>query len=350
MIEKLFSHLETASVSAICLTREGNLRFTNESFRNFLDYLGETDASKGKNFIDLFIQRMDSHWIPTFIDLLNSKENSCVFRTKIRDKNGTDFEAEFNFLKILEGNSVSFAGLIELDEKVQESIEERKRKVTIPREDRLFSLIHDLRNPLSAASSVADLLLQILPEEGRNTFLAQKIASNIRRTDRMIREFLTDLKWLAERKTELEKYELGVFVRQLIEDNYFTSSKRISIALPFPILCRLPRRKIEKILDNLISNAIKYSHRDSIVRITIEEIVGDIYLKVNSLGRILDAEEQSRIFDRFFQAKNTEGQQVPGWGLGLYLTQGIVESLDGKIRVESSKEQGTTFTVRIPIH
>ncbi len=93
----------------------------------------------------------------------------------------------------------------------------------------------------------------------------------------------------------------------------------------------------------LIDNAIKYSHRNQAVTISLKKNGMNTVLSVNNKGNTIEKEEISHIFDRFYRSEKS--RTTKGYGLGLSIAQNIVTSMNGKITVESNQSKGTTFTV-----
>jgi len=106
---------------------------------------------------------------------------------------------------------------------------------------------------------------------------------------------------------------------------------------------RVDRRAIRTILDNLLTNAIRYTPNDGQILLAAEEIKDFVQFTVRDTGRGIEAERLSSIFDRF----NTCSEQ--GTGLGLALVRRLVESLGGQIAVESRLGHGTTFRFTLPV-
>ncbi|MBW3670434.1 MAG: ATP-binding protein, partial [Acidobacteria bacterium] len=106
--------------------------------------------------------------------------------------------------------------------------------------------------------------------------------------------------------------------------------------------------RISQVVENLISNACKYSLPESTIVVTVADHTDKVEIIVSDDGEGIEPSKLPRIFERFYRAKegNTE---VKGTGLGLYITREIVQMHGGTIEVESKRGAGTTFTVRIPI-
>jgi signal transduction histidine kinase len=113
-----------------------------------------------------------------------------------------------------------------------------------------------------------------------------------------------------------------------------------------PIQGRWDRFRIDQVVTNLITNAVKYGERKPI-RIIVEKVAGEARLIVADQGMGIAPEHHGRIFERFERA--VEGTAISGLGLGLYITRQIIEAHGGSIRVESAIGKGATFIVSLPL-
>jgi signal transduction histidine kinase len=103
-----------------------------------------------------------------------------------------------------------------------------------------------------------------------------------------------------------------------------------------------------RILDKLVSNAIKFTPAGGDVRVSVPPANGVVRLEVADTGIGIEPEEQERVFERFFRTSTAWEGQVPGTGLGLYITRAIVEAHAGSIAVRSDPGEGTSFSVELP--
>jgi len=106
--------------------------------------------------------------------------------------------------------------------------------------------------------------------------------------------------------------------------------------------------RLGQVLNNLVSNAIKYSPDGGAIEINGRALPNEVIVTVSDTGIGIPLEEQARVFERFFRGVRERNQSTPGAGLGLYLAKAIVEAHDGRIWVESQPEQGTAFSFAIP--
>jgi signal transduction histidine kinase len=116
-----------------------------------------------------------------------------------------------------------------------------------------------------------------------------------------------------------------------------------------PVTLHADKGRLFQLLDNLISNAIKFTPEGG--KILVRATGGDTgaVLEVSDTGIGLGPGEANLVFDRFFRSSRVVAQQVPGTGLGLFIARAIVEAHDGTIAVSSREDGGTTFRVELPM-
>jgi signal transduction histidine kinase len=102
-------------------------------------------------------------------------------------------------------------------------------------------------------------------------------------------------------------------------------------------------------IENLASNAIKYGTPYSIITITLRVVNDHAEIFVHNFGTCITPEDQNKIFTHYSRSISAESSGQTGWGIGLALVKGLAEAHKGSVRVESFKDQGTTFSIRLPI-
>jgi PAS domain S-box-containing protein len=108
------------------------------------------------------------------------------------------------------------------------------------------------------------------------------------------------------------------------------------------------RDRIEEVLQNLLDNAVKYSPRRRAITVTCHATGEEVIVSVSDMGMGIPLREQEHIFDRFHRVSDPTTQSMPGAGLGLYICRAIVEAHGGRIWVESTLHQGSTFSFSLP--
>jgi len=228
-------------------------------------------------------------------------------------------------------------------------INEQKNKV-------LSTVAHDLRNPLNVIMGFSELLLyepyNLNSEEIEFLNLIKKSANFM---FSLVNELLDISKMeLAKPDLNLELSDIVELVKENIHINKkLAEKKQINLFLHIdgdipPII--VDKIKIDQILNNLISNAIKYSHENKKVYISIENSINSIKISVKDEGQGIPENELKGLFNPFHKTsvKSTAGEKSTG--LGLAIAKKIVTEHKGRIWVESKVGEGSTFFVLLPIN
>jgi signal transduction histidine kinase len=113
-------------------------------------------------------------------------------------------------------------------------------------------------------------------------------------------------------------------------------------------LVRADARRLTQVLDNLIGNAVKFSHVDGLVRVRLRFVRGTWRIDVSDTGIGIPADEAARLFGPFVRGSNAMVAGLPGTGLGLAIVKSLVEMHGGHVKVESVLDKGTMFSVFLP--
>jgi PAS domain S-box-containing protein len=259
------------------------------------------------------------------------------------DKNAFISSALFVYSNITEQKKVEQDSLNAL-KKEQELNELKSRFVAMAS--------HEFRTPLSAIQTSAILIGRqngLGKEQKREKYVAQ-IKKNVKQLVVILNDFLS-LSKLEEGKVIADKvtFDFVVLSKTLIEEVSMTkkTGKNIIISAPdTPVLLNLDPKLVRRILMNLLSNAIKYSPENTDIHIKIEERNECISLEVQNQGIGIPEEEQEKLFERFFRAKNA--QDIQGTGLGLHIIKQFVDLMSGTIDFKSKTNKGATFSVKFP--
>ncbi|WP_309894249.1 PAS domain-containing protein [Archangium sp.] len=228
-------------------------------------------------------------------------------------------------------------------EHLQEERELRERFVA--------TLTHDLRTPLTAAKMGTHLLLRRGADPVVLTKTAGRIADNIDRADRMIRDLL-DANLLTAGETlpaELTPCDLTAIARETLEELAQIHGDRFILRAPESTEGHWSCSALRRILENLCNNAIKYGARDRPVTVALKRSKPEeVLLSVHNWGPPIPIEDQTSLFEPYRRMKSAQAGQEKGWGLGLTLVKGLAEAHHGTVQVESTEASGTTFTVILP--
>lgn len=213
-----------------------------------------------------------------------------------------------------------------------------------------FSTVtHDMKNPLSVARASAEMLSKKSSDPAVVQKYALKIMSSIDRSILMIRDLLDVHRLRSGGKLSLQKMhcDLSVIVRETFEDLSDVYGPRFRIHSLSTVEGFFDCQGIKRALENLLTNAIKYGSKDAAVTIALNLTDSEIKIQVHNEGNPIPLKDQSILFEHQHRASADEGSQQ-GWGIGLTLVKGIAEAHDGKVKVNSSKEEGTTFSIILP--
>ncbi|RKH08040.1 response regulator [Corallococcus sp. CA047B] len=231
---------------------------------------------------------------------------------------------------------------------------EASRQATRSREETLAVVSHDLRSPLTAIGTAAELLQRALGNGERETRL-RRHTDSIRRSVGRMNLLIADLLDLASidagtlsievRPQTVE--ELVRETRELFEPQCAEKGLRFTVDLEPGRVLRCDKERILQTLGNLISNAIKFTPQGGSVGLKVEAVPGtrDVCFGVTDTGPGIAPEAQARIFDRYWHAAQ---KQREGHGLGLSIAKGIVEGHGGRLWVESEPGRGSTFWFCLP--
>lgn len=212
---------------------------------------------------------------------------------------------------------------------------------------------HDLRNPLNAILAYSEVLKEEDPASLGAEY--QEAVDLIYHSSEFMLNLVEDLLDVSKIEAgtlnlELAPLDLKPFLERCLALNrVLAGRKEIRLRLEAPSLppVWLDEARMTQVLNNLISNAIKFSPRGAEVVIRLEQADGQILISVQDRGAGISSEEQANLFKPFQRGKKgSEGEKSTG--LGLVITKRVVESHGGKIWLESQVGEGTTFTVALP--
>ncbi len=220
--------------------------------------------------------------------------------------------------------------------------------------DEFVALIsHDLRTPLTSIMGYLELTLEDGELSKRQSGYLEIVDRNAKRLLALVNDLLFVARLEAgELDLHPSKLDLAAVVRQTVsEAEPRAAASGITLtceAEPVPPVSA-DRGRIFQLLDNLVSNAIKFTPEGGDVRVSVAQANGAVRLEVADTGIGVDADEQRRLFERFFRASTAAERQIPGTGLGLYIARAIVEAHGGSISVESEPGRGTSFRIDMPV-
>jgi PAS domain S-box-containing protein len=291
---------------------------------------------------------------------LGEKQNHCYCQHRLANGQIRDVEIYSGPL-FMRGKQLVYSIIHDITERklAEEALRQSNdqlRELNNQKNEFLGMAAHDLRNPIAVIQNSSSVLSRYSSEnlsEKQKEFLKK-----IYDTSKFMLELLNsllDISKIESGKLELEisKNNYPDFVRKNIEFNrFFATEKDISIdsVLSDDIpLVDFDRNKIEQVLNNLISNAIKYSHPNTIIRIEVLKQQDFVVTKVIDQGQGIPENELPHVFKPFQKASTKPTAGEKSTGLGLAIVKKIVEGHQGIIGVESEVGKGSTFFFRLPL-
>lgn len=320
-------------------------RLITEPFResSIEFYDGKTIAKRleGKNSLFHTCERTDGTWILSMIVPQKYDENGHVVSVLLANRDFTEEKKR------------------ELEQ--EEALRQEKIKAEKANEAKsifLFNMSHDIRTPMNAIVGYS----QLMKKELTNPKLVH-YQEMIEQSSKLLLSIINnvlDMARVESGKMELdENFEVVGNVSQLVCSAFAAEASRKNIELHENVNVEhkyviVDSTKMQEILSNLISNAIKYTPEGGKVLIDVQELPYDkegyvlIQTKVTDTGIGMSEDFLPSLFDLFTRERNTTLSKIPGTGLGMAIVKNFVDLMNGSIEVESKLGKGSTFTITIP--
>ncbi|MCD8741870.1 PAS domain-containing protein [Mucilaginibacter roseus] len=219
--------------------------------------------------------------------------------------------------------------------------------------DFIAMVSHELKTPLTSLKAYTQVL-QAKALKNNDNFTAAALDKSLLQVNKMntlIKGFL-DVARLESGKINLdiEEFNLNNLIKEAIEEAEITlDSHNIVLEDDCPVNINADREKIGQVLNNLISNATKYSPRGSNILITCQHQQSSVLVSVKDEGIGIKPADMERLFDRFYRVSSPHTKTIAGFGIGLYLCSEILRYHKGRIWVDSEISKGTTFSFELPL-
>jgi PAS domain S-box-containing protein len=317
------------------------------------------------------------HELKTVARRVNAGESVEAHQTRGRRKDGTEVDVQLTVSPIRDSmQRVTGAALITRDithmKRQQSQLQSLLAKERVAREeaeaanqrlreldrlkDEFISLVsHELRTPLTSIRGYLELLLD--GGAGELTDDQSRFLSVVDRNSKRLMHLVGDLLFLAQVEAGKLQLELGDVNLDDVVSESVEAAKPIADEKGVELRASLEptpsmlgdRGRLAQVLDNLVSNAIKFTSEGGSVQVNLSAMGDEALLEVVDTGIGIAVEEQDQLFDRFFRSSEATERAIPGTGLGLTIVKAIVERHEGSIEVESAAGHGTTMRVRLPV-
>jgi two-component system, OmpR family, phosphate regulon sensor histidine kinase PhoR len=214
---------------------------------------------------------------------------------------------------------------------------------------------HELKSPLTAVQGYLEMVIDKTLGDVPDVYDGYLRRSNERcqALISLINDLLNISRMQAGTvKREIEQLDIGQVLQHTVEfyqNEIDKAQLTLFLKLEPSLWITADRDEIQRVFQNLISNAIKYNRPHGEIRILVKRDGHYVKISVGDTGIGMTPEEQERLFEEFFRAKNPLTRHITGTGLGLTIVKTIVNAYAGMIEVLSEYDKGTTFTVSLPV-
>ncbi|WP_299512934.1 sensor histidine kinase KdpD [Mucilaginibacter sp.] len=209
---------------------------------------------------------------------------------------------------------------------------------------------HDLRNPLTAIKALAMIMEEDETIDADNQENIQMIKTSCDKATSIINDLIETANNENDIAFDIEEVELNQYLLKVVDEwvkNKMGQVKLLYYGTDQPIYTHINMEKMQRVMDNLISNAIKFSREGDHVEVSLRDTDGQIFIDVKDFGMGIPEKLLPYIFDRFSRASRRGIRGEESVGLGLSIVKQIVKKHGGDIEVCSTEKQGTTFTIHM---
>jgi PAS domain S-box-containing protein len=354
-----FRSLVASTTDLVLAFSDAQCRYASNSV---LQMIGRDEAAV---FGDGIIEFVHSEDRSRLLNVLRTADSATVeFRLQDAKRGWRALEANITDLRedrhvrgiVLNARDITERNRIEMERErlLEQELEanERLRELDGLKDGFVALVSHEVRTPLTSILGYLELLMELdLNEE-------QRSYTNIigRNSDRLLR-LTNDLLFIAQIEdgqltVERDRIDLGPIIAEaLAAAAPRAKAGEVEIAgfddVSLPITGDGGR--LAQLLDNLISNAVKFTPAGGRVEVAAGSADDRVWIEVRDTGIGIDADDQERLFNKFFRTRAATKASIQGTGLGLAISKAIVQAHGGSIHVQSAEGEGTTFRVELPV-
>lgn len=351
--------VEAVEDYAICtLSPDGSVASWNDGAERILGY--DRGAIMGQPVSLIFTTEDVTDGLPARLLTAAAADGRATTNGELRRADGSRVRADAAVAALRDDDETLVGFAIVMHDVTERRRAEEERATTAAEREAFFATLgHDLKSPLASASAISQLLrrqaakgaLDPADLDGRLSSLETALRRGALRVDELM-----DLARNAGSDTTVARtgpVNLVALVRGVIE-GYRLTSERHEFVLDAPAVSLVGQwdaDKIERSIDNLVSNAVKFSPRGGRISVSVSEWrtaqAHEAMVRITDEGVGIPEVDRDKIFTRFRRGSNVD--DVPGSGLGLWSVRRIVESYNGTLEVESRIGKGSTFTLCLPL-
>lgn len=227
-----------------------------------------------------------------------------------------------------------------------------KKQIDRQKDDFISIASHELKTPVTSMKMYAQILQKhpLLTNDKKASDMLSKMDLQMNRLTKLVASFMNVYK-LGTGKLRLHKkhFELSALIAEVVANfQYTVTSHTVVQTGDLEAKVFADSARINQVMVNLISNAIKYSPDDDKVIVNLSQTNEKVTVSVQDFGMGIPKNEQGQIYERFFRAKGKKEGKIPGLGLGLFISAEIIKQHGGNIWVNSIEKHGSTFYFTLP--
>jgi len=341
----LSSIIQTVRESLLVLDADYRVLSANSHFLN--SFKVTTEDTVGKILFELGNHQWDIDTLRELLMKILPTNNPVI-----------DYEVEHNFphigkkVMLLNAYRIEFEG--QYKDRILIAIEDitEKKEIDRRKDDFLSIASHELKTPLTTIKGLIQLLQRMKPDGSSEKYneTLHKVSVYVDRLNILISDLLDTSKIQSGNiELHLDPFEIDKTIRDTV-DNLSVSAPNHTITLSGTTNATIlgDELQISQVINNLISNAIKYSPGSDKVEVYINRVGNFVKVSVKDFGMGISSQDKSKVFDRFYRARDIQ-KKFPGLGIGLYISHEIIANHNGTLWVESEVGEGSTFSFTLPI-
>lgn len=336
----------------ILISSEDKIMFVNKKVLNLFK-LNSENSIINKNILDIIDENVKDKYMEDLKSLDLDEIDQNVIKTRFSYNNVTFEGSEIKFYENVRERIFQVSIINSIEDKIK--LENAEKQLELrdimdkTRNEVLSNISHEFKTPVNVIYStvqIQDINLE-KGNYGKILEFNEIIKQNCNRLIRLINNFIDSTK-LENNKLEVNlKYVNIVSIVEDITMSVINFAKRQNIQVIFDteeeeLYCEIDIEHIERIMLNILSNAIKYNKKNGTIDVIVKDSKEEIYIEVIDSGIGIPKEKIDRIFERFERMENRNAIIKEGSGIGLSIVKKLVKAINGKIEIESEVNKGTT--------
>lgn len=229
----------------------------------------------------------------------------------------------------------------------------RQQRLEMSRREFVANVSHELKTPLTTVKSHAETLLDIIGDNKMAETFTNTILNETDRMTRLVKDLLLISSLEGKMVLNRTTFSLKAMINDVVSTMTLVANEK-GHRLNFEAVAEIPefygdRDKLEQVLYNVISNAIKYTPNGGKITIKAGRLYSDFFVEVSDNGIGIPEKDLDRIFERFYRVDKARSRELGGTGLGLSISKSIIDAHGGSIKVSSEAGKGTKVIISIPV-